>query len=525
MSTRDQSGNRQAGAGTDVPKSCTLPAELFLHDPISSSFFLTNYKNAQNTARARRKRAPTPLPWAQLSILLILQLAEPFTSQVINPFAPDLIRNIGITGGDEAKVGYYVGMMQSLFFATQAVTVLHWSRISDHVGRRPVIMTGLLGLSMSMYCFGLSRTFWGLVFSRMLNGALNGNIGVLKSMIAEITDSTNLTRAYAYLPISWLLGSTLGPMIGGALSRPAEQFPDTFGHSEFMKKYPYFLACAVPATFSAIAFLVTLFFLKETVKDPLSIRSFLTFHKAKNVPADPNILDGPKPSGITSGKPLPLRELLVPRVLVAGGNYALLAIVDIAFRAMQPVWMSTPIELGGLGMTPQMIGSILAVYGVSNGLLQIMFFSRVTERLGAKMVYIIGIAVLLPIFALFPVINMFARTEGLSAIVWVGLATQSILSVATNFCYGSVFIFMTASSPNKASLGSVNGLAQMCVSVMRAVGPAAANSLFSLSIDSEHHYLGGMLVYVVLGVLTCVALYVSSFLPTKVWNDEEPEER
>lgn len=54
-------------------------------------------------------------------------------------------------------------VQQSLFFLTQAMTVLHWSKISDKVGRKPVILTGLFGLSVSMYCFGLSRTFWGLV--------------------------------------------------------------------------------------------------------------------------------------------------------------------------------------------------------------------------------------------------------------------------------------------------------------------------------------------------------------------------
>jgi MFS family permease len=60
-------------------------------------------------------------------------------------------------------VGYYVGIMQSLFFATQAMTVLHWSRLSDVVGRKPVLLVGLFGLSLSMYCFGLSKTFQGLV--------------------------------------------------------------------------------------------------------------------------------------------------------------------------------------------------------------------------------------------------------------------------------------------------------------------------------------------------------------------------
>ena len=53
------------------------------------------------------------------------------------------------------------------------------------------------------------------------------------------------------------------PMIGGFLSRPADRFPQYFGHSAFLKEYPYFLACAVPATFSVCAFAVSYLFLKE----------------------------------------------------------------------------------------------------------------------------------------------------------------------------------------------------------------------------------------------------------------------
>lgn len=40
--------------------------------------------------------------------------------------------------------------------------------------------------------------------SRCLNGALNGNIGILKSLVSEITDSTNLPQAYGYMPIAWV---------------------------------------------------------------------------------------------------------------------------------------------------------------------------------------------------------------------------------------------------------------------------------------------------------------------------------
>ncbi|KAG2070150.1 hypothetical protein BDR04DRAFT_1155765, partial [Suillus decipiens] len=87
---------------------------------------------------APAKKPQTPLPWRQFSILLVLQIAEPMTSQVISPFAPQLIRDIGITHGDEALVSFYVGLLYSLFFATEALTIFHWSRLSDYIGRKPV---------------------------------------------------------------------------------------------------------------------------------------------------------------------------------------------------------------------------------------------------------------------------------------------------------------------------------------------------------------------------------------------------
>ncbi|KAI0768094.1 MFS general substrate transporter [Trametes elegans] len=476
-------------------------------------------------SRGPHKRKHTPLPWGQFSILLILQLAEPLTSQVIYPFAPDLIRNVGITHGDETRVGYYVGVMQSIFFATQALTVLHWSRVSDHVGRKPVIMIGLMGLSISMYCFGLSRTFWGAVISRSLNGALNGNIGVMKSMLAEITDASNIAQAYAFMPIAWSTGATVGPIIGGTLSHPAERFPGIFGHSGFFKTYPYFLACSIPATFSAVACFVTLFFLKETVRNPLSIRKLLRLAPKVAAVEHGDML--PKAVDVDdSSRPLPLRRLLTPRVIVAAANYAFLAIVDITMRAIQPVFYSTPVALGGLGLSPQTIGLILSLYGITNGLTQIFLFGRVHDRFGTKRVYMAGLASVLPVFALFPVINALARAEGgvLTRGVWAVVLGQALLSILVNFSYGCVFIFITASAPNKASLGSVNGLAQMVVSVMRTVGPASANSLFSLSIDDTHHYLGGMFVYVALSVLVCAALWVGTFLPDRTMSDGAAEE-
>jgi len=235
-------------------------------------------------------------------------------------------------------------------------------------------------------------------------------------------------------------------MIGGMLSRPADRFPTLFGNSEFLKKYPYFLPCAVPATLSVIAWGLTFLFLKETVASPTPIREFLGFKK-ETVELTTQQAEIPEETTSTpvaqrskgpseAEKPLPLRALLTRRVIIAAGNYASLSLVDISFRAIQPVFLSTPIHHGGLGLPPATIGKLMSIYGILNGVFQVFFFARITNRWGSKKVFIGGIASGIPAFALFPVINHLARQQGYSTAVWIAVGFQIVVSVFLTFCYG-----------------------------------------------------------------------------------------
>lgn len=222
-------------------------------------------------------------------------------------------------------------------------------------------------------------------------------------------------------------------MIGGLLSRPADRFPGLFGENEFLKKYPYFLPCAIPATFTLVVWVVTFLFLEETLPNATPLPEFLGLRKPKAEQAHrvAEIEESPDVE-----KPLSLRLLLTYEVVLAAANYAFLSLVDIAFRGIHPVFLSTPIELGGLGLTPPTIGKLLSSLGILNGIFQVCFFAKIHDRWGSKRVFIAGLTSSLPAFALFPVINLLARRQGYSFAVWTAVGAQIVIFIFVNMSFG-----------------------------------------------------------------------------------------
>jgi MFS family permease len=158
----------------------------------------------------------------------------------------------------------------------------------------------------------------------------------------------------------------------------------------------------------------------QTVQKPRS---------TKDAAADP---EGFRPSDA----PLPLRALLVRPVLLSVANYGLLSMLDIAYRAIQPLFFSTPIALGGLGQNPARIGVLLSSVGCVNGVIQGLFFPRLLERFGPRRLFLFGMGMFSAIYLLFPVINYVAVTQGLSPFVWVLVMVQLGLSIAIDLAYG-----------------------------------------------------------------------------------------
>lgn len=130
---------------------------------------------------------------------------------------------------------------------------------------------------------------------------------------------------------------------------------------------------------------------------------------------------------------MPFAELLNARVMAVTASYAAIALLDIALRAVQPLFFATPIEMGGLGLEPHSIGSILSVFGITNGVFQVLFFPAIHNYFGTKIVLVTSIAAQLPMFLLFPLINYLAKSRGVGGLVYLTVGVQIFLSISSNF--------------------------------------------------------------------------------------------
>ncbi|KAI6025166.1 hypothetical protein PISMIDRAFT_90617 [Pisolithus microcarpus 441] len=456
-------------------------------------------------------KTKTPLPKLQLGLTLFVLFSEPISSQYIFPFINQLIRELGVTGGDDRKIGYYAGVVESLFFVTQALTVLWWSRLSDYVGRRPVLLVGLAGLSVSNLCFGLSREFWALVASRCIAGALNGNVGVMKSIVGEITDTTNMARAFALIPIVFFAGASLAPLFGGGLVKPHDRWPELFSGS-FWVQYPYFLPSLVSASFTAFTFLVTALFLKESLPSK---------RRGKELQPERGPIGAQAGTpGDEGASPVPIRTLLKTySVMIPIANYGILGLVEIGCFALTPLFYATPVEIGGLGLPPFTIGVIMTAFCVANGLFQALFTARAIERFGERRVFRSAVLAFFPVIATFPTMSWIIQVQKeVGMAIWVLIFAQLLSWAVVEMAYAVIFVFVTRASPNRYSLGTMNGLSQTTTSIARAMGPASFTSLFAFS--KEYSLLGGNLVYVVLLVLLCLLVLLSRCLPELKRNQQ-----
>lgn len=216
------------------------------------------------TAAMATAQPATPFPVRQMLVLAICRICEPIAFMGIFPYVYFMVKDFHITE-DDSKISLYAGMVTSAFTFAEFATGVLWGRLSDRIGRKPVLLTGLAGTAISVLIFGFSRNIYVALAARAVGGLLNGNMGVLQSTLGElITDKAHQPRAYTIMPVVWGLGSIVGPIIGGALAKPVESYPNVFSRGTIWDNYPYLLPNVFSALICIVGVINGVLFLEET---------------------------------------------------------------------------------------------------------------------------------------------------------------------------------------------------------------------------------------------------------------------
>lgn len=134
-----------------------------------------------------------PVTWSslpkkgQLAILTFARLSEPLTQTSLQAYMFYQLKSFDPSLPD-SEITMQAGILQGSFTAAQFLTAVWWGRLADAewMGRKRVLLIGLLGTCLSCLGFGFSRSFTSAMVFRILGGVLNSNIGVMRTLIAEI---------------------------------------------------------------------------------------------------------------------------------------------------------------------------------------------------------------------------------------------------------------------------------------------------------------------------------------------------
>ncbi len=314
-----------------------------------------------------------PLPGLQIALLCYARLVEAHGLLLHIPVHQPV--GAGETGGShDADVGFYSGLIESLFSLTQAIVMIFWGRAADRYGRKPVLVFSLIGVTCATAVFGMAHTVWEMVLFRCLAGVFAGSIVTIRTMLAEHSTPATQARIFSWFAFTGNLGIFLGPLLGGALADPARQYGGVFRRVAFFADHPYALASFSVALLGATASVTTALFLQETLPAPGGRAS-----PSPSANGNANGNSASKPPG-----PSVVELVRSPGVGIVLYVYAHVLLLAFAYTAIVPVWWFTPVPLGGFGFTPLQISLLLGLNGAAQAVWLLLVFPPLQHRIGTN---------------------------------------------------------------------------------------------------------------------------------------------
>lgn len=360
---------------------------------------------------------------------------------IIIPVVPQLLQHLmHITDrSDISAISKPAMYLTFIYAAMQFVFAPILGSLSDHYGRRPILLFSLLGFGLDYIFLAFAPSIGWLFVGRMIAGITGASITTAAAYMADISDDTTRAKNFGMIGAAFGIGFIIGPLLGGILG-------------EFGPRIPFLVAAAL----ALINALYGYFILPESL-DKEHRRAF----------------------DIKRANPIASLKNLNKYPAVFGLIIALLFIY-LASHSVQSNWSFA--NISKFGWTPKMIGISLGVIGLLVGLVQGVLIRFINPKLGNEKSVYYGIS----LYAIGLVLFAFASQTWMMFLFLVPYCLGGIS--------GPALQALISSHVPKNQQGELQGSLTGLQSLTSIIGPPmmiGLTSYFSIKNDPQHIYFPG----------------------------------
>ena len=430
-----------------------------------------------------------------LLALFLVTMIDMIGFGIIIPFLTYLVQDLADAEG-VVRIGLWVGLLMTSYSVAQFLFSPFWGSLSDRIGRRPVLMIGLVGNTVFFTAFGFSTTLLFALSMRFLAGVFNGNIAVARAYIGDVSSPQQLATRMGLIGAAFGLGFTIGPFIGGEFSNPAERW-DLFVGTVF-DTYPYLLPCVIASVLSAGSLVLAYYKLPESIdiealKDDQDQRPW-----------------GKRMVSMASNSASMLRT---PSI---GAMIWVSMLFIYGFTVMHAVFIlytEMDVGLGGLGFSEQDNGRIFAMIGLFGILTQAVLIGPLTRRYGTRR--------LIPISVLLTGVGLTLIPYTQSSMAWIQmLLVCSCIAIGNGVFQPSSSTYLTRIARDEGyDLGVVMGAQESLSAFARIFGPLSGGLVWELTVNGRYPW-DYHTAFHLCGVLMVISALLTLRLPPLKQLDE-----
>jgi len=405
-------------------------------------------------------------PRLQILLLCFARVMEPLAFTSIFPYIAEMVQRNGDL--QVSNIGFYSGLIESVFSASQGISLLFWSSCANRLGSKRTLVYSLTGMAVGQALFGMSTSLWQMILFRSITGAFSCSNLIIRIMIGEICTGESQARAFSWYSIAANIGIMFGPVIGGGSADPARQYPFVFKGWWFFELYPFALPGLAVAAVSATAAIFSQLFLKETSGMANAADEIDYTGDAEQFY-----------SNVSTWQLLKIRE-----ISGAFWSHAHVMVCWTAINAILPVVLYTSIALGGWQLSQRQISIYLSSLGVFDGVWMFLVFPILQRRVGTKGILQTG-SIMWPCFTGgFIVVNALLRKDAVIAAIIVGVF-MTLVGTAIGMSFTAAQLAINEASPSFELSRKMNFLAELSISIIRSTIPVIISTIFAVGVSQQ----------------------------------------